>query len=125
MGDRANIFIRTGKERNEGVFLYTHWGGETYLQTLQDTLALRLCWDDEAYLARMIFSRMTRGSELGETGYGISTHMPDNEHAIAYVDCSTQTVSLCHEKDFPNSYKTFSFEAFCKLRDPRADEDNE
>jgi hypothetical protein len=85
MGDRGNIKIG-------GVYLYTHWGGSEIKQTLQKALKKKWRWDDESYLARIIFCEMIRGEESGETGFGISTGIVDNEYDILEVDVANQTV---------------------------------
>ena len=92
MGDRSNIVIEQGD--GSRVWLYGHWMGEDSINVVRDTLAHRERWSDAPYLARMLFNRMTRGSELGDTGYGISTSMCDNEYPIIVLDPATQTVKL-------------------------------
>lgn len=92
MGDRSNIVIEQGD--GSRVWLYGHWMGEDSINVVRDTLSHRERWSDAPYLARMLFNRMTRGSELGDTGYGISTSMCDNEHPVIVLDPATQTVKL-------------------------------
>lgn len=95
MGDRANVFIHDGDE--PGVWLYTHWGGESLSSKVKRALARRVRWDDAPYLARIIFDSMTQDSTGDETGNGISAMMCDNEHPIIDVDTAAQTVSLAKE----------------------------
>lgn len=85
MGDRGNIKI--GK-----VYLYTHWGGSKIKQTLQKALARHQRWNDEAYLTRIIFCEMIGNDIDGETGYGISTSIQDNNHNIIEVDVKNQKI---------------------------------
>jgi hypothetical protein len=93
MGDRANILF---KEVDGGeIYFYTHWGG----YDLPDTLAEALDrgkdrWNDEAYLARIIFCQMTEDSVSGTTGFGISTWPAgDAQYPPIVVDVSSQTVT--------------------------------
>lgn len=90
MGDRGNAFIVTEHgENRRGVFLYTHWGGTDLPLVVAEALdspAGRNRVDDPAYLARIVFCEMVRGEEREETGYGICTYAPDNEHPVIVID---------------------------------------
>jgi len=55
-------------------------------------LAKRWRWTDYSYLARSGFDCFTAGHQGSETGFGISTTIGDNEHAILVVDCPNQSV---------------------------------
>lgn len=85
MGDRANIVIRDtwpdDLGNKEAVFLYTHWGGTELPDTLRRALSSGGRWDDPQYLARIVFQAML-GDDVGETGYGISTRLGDNEYDL-------------------------------------------
>lgn len=83
MGERANIAIRSDWPRDlgekEAVFLYTHWGREGLPEILRAALVKRARWDDEQYLARIVFDMMV-GDHQGELqGMGISSRLGDNE----------------------------------------------
>lgn len=94
MGDRANIVLR---QNDQAIYLYSHWGGYEMPETLRgalDSETGRGRWHDESYLGRIIFSKMTRGQEDGETGFGISVYPPDNEHAYFVVDSDRGTVAV-------------------------------
>jgi hypothetical protein len=96
MGDRSNIVVKEGKEE---VFLYGHWMGLEYIPILAIALNRgKGRWRDPSYLARIIFCDMVREDLDGETGYGIWTSRPDNEHPYLVVDTGKQTVSLETEK---------------------------
>ena len=116
MGDRGNIVLRY-EENGEGpkdIYLYTHWGGSELPTTLQTALNRKLRWDDSSYLGRIIFNGLTKGQEDGETGYGISPTVTDNEHDFLMVELDKQKVSRVH----PDSGKTkasWTFEEFCEL----------
>ena len=95
MGDRGNIFITRNddtKNNEQGIYLYTHWGGSYLKETLQAALRKKWRWNDEAYLTRIIFCEMIKGYESEETGFGISLEEQDNEHPIVYVLTDTQEV---------------------------------
>ena len=76
MGDRANVFVveDEGNNKEEGVYLYTHWGGSELPKTVARALDRgRERWGDTPYLTRIIFSEMIKREVEGLTGYGIST----------------------------------------------------
>lgn len=131
MGDRGNIIIQFGvsTDENKGddeIYLYTHWGGSDLPSVLQGALASkegRQRWRDGAYLTRIIFNHMqgfTAGNigEVGadrlETGYGISTSPPDNEHDFLVVNPEKQTVTLRSEGGAEGM--SWSFEEYVKLK---------
>ncbi len=93
MGDRGNIVV-VDEFDIPAVYLYSHWGGYELGDTLATVLSRGQRWDDGSYLARMIFCEMVKGSETGETGFGISTAPPDNEHAYLVVDIKGQRVLI-------------------------------
>jgi hypothetical protein len=84
-----------------GVYLYTHWGGYELPARVQRTLQRKQRWSDHSYLARMLFTDMLDG-DRGETGFGISLRMCDNEYPIILVDCANQKIGFaqpCYEAD--------------------------
>lgn len=108
MGDRGNIFVKnTTYEKSTGIYLYSHWGGSELKQTLQDALKRTDRWQDEPYLTRVIFSTMIKDHVEGDTGFGISTYLTDNENDIVMVDTGTQTVTIGKKK--------WTFKEFCEL----------
>jgi hypothetical protein len=117
MGDRGNIVIE--QSDNSRIYLYSHWGGSGLATDLQNALAKRWRWDDEAYLARIIFDVMTDNQHGEETGFGISTTPPDNEYPILVVNCSYQTVRLDGDPYSPPvRLPSWTFEEFIALDDP-------
>lgn len=115
MGDRANVLV--GEWINgefSGVYLYTHWGGSELPWTVQRALGRHQRWENVAYLTRIIFCEMVKGSEEGETGYGISAQLGDGANRILRVDTDRQEVT---RKD-----KTWTFEEYCNLKDPSLSE---
>jgi len=94
MGDRANVYVKNTD--TQGVFLYSHWGGTELPATVQKALKRKARWDDEQYLARIIFDTMTDG-RAGDTGFGISAVIGDNSYPIIYLDCRTQEIGFAAE----------------------------
>lgn len=70
MGNRANIELKY--QSGESVFFYSHWDGSNVDEIVRKALARKQRWNDEAYLARIIFSQMIKDTLMEETGYGIS-----------------------------------------------------
>lgn len=105
MGDRRCILVKAD-DVDTGVFLYTHWHGETLPLTLQAALKKRWRWTDESYLTRIIFDQMTGGSQE-ETGYGISTTETSCDHALLTVNVTRQEVAC--------GARTWSFEEYLTL----------
>ncbi len=114
MGDRANVYV---KDRDQGVFLYAHWGGCGLPKDLQKALAREVRWKDPAYLARIIFDQMTAGDQGSETGFGISARISDNDsYPILVVDCDSEHVSLGSVAVPPvPTGLSWSFKEFCAL----------
>lgn len=76
-----------------GVYLYTHWGGSELPQILASAMLRgKDRWDDESYLARIIFSEMVQGAEMETTGYGIATYEMDKNHETIFVDVANQEI---------------------------------
>lgn len=94
MGDRGNIVVKGYDDRQ--VFLYSHWGGTNLPGILSRALKTgEARWNDEAYIARIIFAHMIEGCRVdATTGFGISAGLGDNEHAILVVNAVQQTVEV-------------------------------
>lgn len=93
MGDRGNIIIKTGSDPL--LYLYTHWAGSELSNILAKALKRgKSRWEDPSYMARIIFSEMTTGSEREETGFGLSTTMGDGDTELM-VDFDKQAVVKC------------------------------
>jgi hypothetical protein len=106
MGDRANIEMVF--EDGNKIYFYTHWAGSELPNTLKSALIRgKGRWDDEPYLARIIFSEMIQDEIFDTTGYGISPYLGDNEHPIIVVNPSKQTVNI-------DGIGEWSFEEFIK-----------
>ena len=93
MGDRSNIVIH--QDNGDRVYLYGHWMGEDSINVVWDVLSLGVRWDDESYLARMMFCKMVQGSFDSETGFGISANYPpDNEYPFIVLYPKDMTVQI-------------------------------
>ncbi len=101
MGDRGNIAVLQNgdtPEKPEQVWFYTHWSGSEIQETLRAALARQQRWSDDSYLARIIFCELV-GEDNGETGFGISTRIGDNERDILVCDIPNQRVFTIAEDD--------------------------
>jgi hypothetical protein len=77
------------------VFLYGHWQGAQALAVVADVIRHGERLDDESYLARIVFSTMTRGYETETTGFGISAgYAPDSDYPHVILDVPSQTAYL-------------------------------
>lgn len=117
MGDRGNIALKYANHE-QPIYLYTHWSGSelpTILADALDSQEGRNRWGDEAYLARIIFDRLT-DADRSEYGYGLSLDIQDNEHPILYVDLDEQTVTIEDTAAKTASAATaYPFERFIQL----------
>lgn len=120
MGDRANVLIKQRKA-NEYIYLYTHWDGCKLPATVVRALARKERWNDGPYLARIIFCEMIKGREADETGFGISTQLVDNRHALIGIDPDTEEISLLDEENRSVLFGPVSFEKL--ISDPKVESD--
>lgn len=111
MGDRGNIVIECNDKR---VYLYTHWRGSDIQEIARKALARKQRWDDPAYLARIVFCELIGGDVEGETGYGISTEICDNEHHLVVLNVNDRKVKI--ESETGHVLKEISFEGFVQLK---------
>lgn len=86
MGDRVNIVVENSynAEAPERVYLYSHWDGERIIKHAVHGLKSGRV-GDHSYLARIIFSSLVEEDLHGETGYGISASITDNEHPVLVI----------------------------------------
>lgn len=115
MGDRGNIVMEF--KNKDRIYFYSHWGGSELPGVVHHALGRRLRWDDPPYLARIIFCSLVKGQESGETGYGISPGICDNEHSLLVVDTENNRIRYHHEGENLDGkpYVEFSYESFLKL----------
>lgn len=108
MGDRNNVHVVEPHSGGPGVYLYTHWEGSMLPGTVARALDRgRDRWTDTAYLTRIIFCEMVKGSEEGTTGYGISTTIQDQDggNQIQEVNVEEQTVNGVAFEAFIEAHK--------------------
>jgi hypothetical protein len=108
MSDGASVYVHDGDER--GVYLYTYWYGPELPDMVWKALARRQRWNDDAYLARIIFNTMTKGREDAEIGFGISAYEIGANYVID-VDTAAQQVTVGDEpvqsfRDFIHAART-------------------
>jgi hypothetical protein len=102
MGDRTNTVFRMAD--GSDIVLYQHWGGYQMMASLATAIDIaRPRWSDEAYCTRIIISNLIGDDWKQELGYGISTHIMDNEHSIPVIDFSDLTVAL-YDYEWENGY---------------------
>lgn len=134
MGDRCNIVVRNGKPEGStladalkgAAVFYGHWSGHAMPTALARAIGRRQRWDDEGYLARIIFDEFTKGQQGQETGFGIYIgSLGDNEHPVmcVCVDAKTVTqygrgyVSNDDEALASKAVKTWTFEQYINNKD--------
>ena len=113
MGDRAVIEIQ--QERGT-LCLYSHSDGFYLRKILAKALERGSNrWNDEQYLARIIFNEMTKGREMDTLGYGIHVGEaddcgPDNPTIkIRWFDTSSTRylqVGICDDNKLVNCWYT-------------------
>ena len=107
MGARAQVKI---EEHGAAVYLYTHWGAGSIVETVKTALRKKWRWTDSEYLARIIFCQMVKGYEDEETGFGIGTEEHGDIEILVTVNIPNQTVTV---KDvYVNSEQVMTFEQF-------------
>jgi hypothetical protein len=91
------------------VWFYTHWGATELVETVQEALRRgKLRWDDEEYLARIIFNQMTGPDWKSTTGYGIGLSKHGDVWQVVTVNCVEQTVSVAEPEFGPVSFESFA-----------------
>lgn len=95
---RRNIKLEYKKVDEDGVkdfpiYFYTHWNAELLPQIIKDALIRgQERWNDESYLARIIFSEMIKDEVLELTGYGIAPYPVDEQFPTITINLEHQTV---------------------------------
>jgi hypothetical protein len=97
----------------QNLYLYTHWAGHRWPEELRSALVFgRDRWRDDAYLARIIVSRVYMGVHDDTVGGGLSFEICDNEYPITVCDLVNLTVSFASagsEGDPAKRYGSMSF----------------
>lgn len=98
MGMRAQVHIE-----DTGVFLYTHWGSETLVQVVKDTIKQGWRLNDPEYFARILFEKMIDAEDARgtETGFGIGTSAhSDLEYPPILISCERKRVIVSQETEY-------------------------
>lgn len=108
MGDRAHIVIEGYGSK---IWLYTHWKGSDIAAITKKALKRKQRWNDEGYLARIIFCEMLAfgndpGALTGETGFGIASRPMEDTSRDIVVNTNDQTVTLPGKT--PVAFKAFA-----------------
>jgi hypothetical protein len=103
MGSRGQVCIKESHNSN-GVWLYTHWGADELILTVQRALKKQWRWGDDEYLARIIFDEMVAGEHGEETGFGIGLSQHADVWRVIEVDCKTQQVTIRDHGETPRYY---------------------
>jgi len=125
MGDRGNIVVRDSGGKD--VVFYTHWAGYNIAAVVRRALAKECRWEDDPYLARIIFCELVKGNEEEETGFGIGRFTAaDRQHPVVLVDIKKQMVFLAegYKEDAPlpeaDVKHGYSFRDWAKMTDEEA-----
>jgi len=106
MGDRRQIYFK-----DINVYFYTHWGGGTLLEELQEAVkSAKDRWTDEPYCLRIIMTKMFNPYSDSTTGCGIWNSDMETQYEInPIVSVKDRTIVLDTE--------SFTFEEFVKIKD--------
>jgi hypothetical protein len=116
MGDRANIQMIQDGGKSSPLYFYTHWSGYELPTTLQNALKNgQDRWDDEQYLARIIFCELV-GKDTGNTGFGITSYICDGGYKLLIVDAEKQTVSITDGWNSQKIVKSWSFAEYIAIK---------
>ena len=115
---RRNIVLKYKEDKK--IYLYTHWQAEGLESILADALDKgRSRWNDDSYLSRYIFTRMTKmvkpkdlegiyedaGDEL--IGFGLSVSETSPDYKSLEVDLENKTVNDVEYEDFIKNPQMF------------------
>jgi hypothetical protein len=97
MGDRAQVqFLFNTEEQYREVWFYTHNEGWRLPYTITNAIRRgKSRWNDDEYLARIIFSEMIQKDVMAEYGFAIGVYRhADLQYPVIIVDCVRQAVSF-------------------------------
>lgn len=113
MGARTTWAIKTEKESDSVIWLYSHWGGDNKLADTKHALAqAEPRWEDPSYGARIFISQIIGTQWDSETGFGITSGTAENcpfEESYDYV-----TIDFTTKLVFYGPF-TFGFSEFIGL----------
>lgn len=112
MGNRANIQIKYS-EGND-IFFYSHWSGRDVDNIVQSALLRgKSRWDDESYLARIIFVDLIRDDVFDLIGNGISPYEIEAGSPKCIVDMPSQKVIDTYGKQW--TFEEFAYRPIKKI----------
>lgn len=121
MGDRGHIAI---EQRNSDtpVVLYTHWHASSLPTLLARALAKQARWNDEEYLARIIFDEISDAASE-TTGAGIGTELHGDAWRVLTVDAEPDGGRICFFEghgyhDDEHADEEYTFEEFLEAFGP-------
>jgi len=130
MGDRSNIVI---EDRGERVYLYGHWmGAKSIGHAIHGLESSRTA--DGSFLARIVFCSMVGRNTEGETGFGISASITDNQYPVLVIHADDEPSVWFEDREGTRVSRVLSREEFleraarsswqqCDPFDPGSDHD--
>lgn len=94
---RAQVLIE-----DTGVYLYTHWGSESLLETVKEAVRDGRRLNDPEYFTRILFEKMIDAEDArgSETGFGIGTsEHSDLEYPAIKVDLERGIIEYASESN--------------------------
>lgn len=119
MGDRCVFgFRESEKDKDETIWLYSHWGGHSRGADLAKAIAkAQPRWTDTSYATRIAVSQIVGEAWDSETGYGLSAgsvYTGDNEYdEYLVVNWNDKTVTA--EAPDGTAWVTYGFEVYLSL----------
>lgn len=111
-GNKGNIYVKQGN--GTGVYLYTQREGLRLPKIVQSALARgRERWGDTSSLTRILFGELVQKDALGNIGFGISTHLNDNENFIIVIDDKAERIGFFCENG--QLVKVYTFAQYANL----------
>jgi hypothetical protein len=108
MGDRSNIVI---EDRGERVYLYGHWMGSTSIGHVVHGLNSSRTADG-SFLARIVFCSMLGRNTEGETGFGISASITDNQNPVLVIRAGEEPLVWLEDRDGTRVSRVFDRDEF-------------
>jgi hypothetical protein len=129
MGNRSNVYFKQVAEGfdsegnavsiDSGIYMYCHLDGERIAQKVHLALSRRKRWDDDSYLARILFQTILDG-DTDTIGYGLSLSQTDSENNVLVVDVDKQYVALSNFPYDQMEFNKVSFEDFVSMSEKEA-----
>lgn len=113
MSDNKSVQIEIINQHGSSpVYLYSHEGALSMVNTVYEILSQKKRWDDADYLARMLFCAMIPKDDWDkEKGYAIGTTLYEGIALFISINVPKQTIKIQITKDLHN-YESMSFDDF-------------